>query len=593
MRKSEEPPQAVRGQSVLAKLRRLLIEPEQIDIILERLNNPRIRAREMSRSLPEAIRLRMSEDESLTKALRPAIVTAFHDSIKKDPRPVVEAIFPVIGPAIRRSISTTLSGMVQSFDQSLKHSLSWRGWKWRLEALRTGKSFAEVVLYHTLIYRVEQVFLIHEKSGLLLQHVAAGLVSTRDAEIVSGMLTAIQEAIRNFARDSFGSGGEEPFEKIDFGDREVWFEAGPYAVLAVVILGHAPESFRNDLMKPVIEAIHLEMSETLDNFDGDAMPFEMVRHHLERCLQASYLKDSGSAGVRIPASILFVSASLFAALAFWGFSNMRGKNSWDNYINKLKSTTGVVVIETGARDGKYYISGLRDSLSEDPERILREEFQLDPHVVISRWDRYLSLDPWFVRQRSINILKPPPSVAMKVENGALIASGSAPHFWITDARRLAPVIPGVVKFDDRALIDEELKEIESLRAKVEKNVFRFRIGSSRFLASQKEELDDLIPIIRGLITHATAVKKDLRIYLTGRTDSMGDEKTNLPLSMKRAERISSLLAASGIDQDLIISAGVGAKEPLRAEKDEADRTFNRSVSIKISLKDLPHNERSQ
>ncbi|MBK9316064.1 MAG: hypothetical protein IPM55_17745 [Acidobacteria bacterium] len=38
----------------LAELRRLLIEPEQtkIDNILERLNNPRVRAREISRTLP-------------------------------------------------------------------------------------------------------------------------------------------------------------------------------------------------------------------------------------------------------------------------------------------------------------------------------------------------------------------------------------------------------------------------------------------------------------------------------------------------------------------------------------------------------------
>ena len=37
-----------------------------------------------------------------------------------------------------------------------------------------GKSFAEVVLLNTLRYRVEQVFLIHAESGLLLQHVTGG-----------------------------------------------------------------------------------------------------------------------------------------------------------------------------------------------------------------------------------------------------------------------------------------------------------------------------------------------------------------------------------------------------------------------------------
>ncbi|MCI0664485.1 MAG: hypothetical protein L0220_25780, partial [Acidobacteria bacterium] len=68
-------------QDEMAELRSLLIEPEQIQIknILERLNNPRVRAREMSRSLPEAIRQRTARDESLKEALTPTIVTAFHN----------------------------------------------------------------------------------------------------------------------------------------------------------------------------------------------------------------------------------------------------------------------------------------------------------------------------------------------------------------------------------------------------------------------------------------------------------------------------------------------------------------------------------
>src|SRR5262245_45828984 len=182
-------------QDEMDELRRLLVKREQVQInnMLERLNNPHIRAREMSRLLSEAIKLRAARDDSLTEALAPTVVTSFHNSVKKDPRPVAEAISPLMGPAIRRAISAALNAMIQSFDQALKHSLSWQGVKWRIEALRTGQSFAEVVLRHTLVYQVEQVFLIHKSSGLLLQHVAARSVETQDADIVSGMLTAIQE----------------------------------------------------------------------------------------------------------------------------------------------------------------------------------------------------------------------------------------------------------------------------------------------------------------------------------------------------------------------------------------------------------------
>jgi predicted ABC-class ATPase len=62
-------------------------------------------------------------------------------------------------------------------NHSLDISISWQGVKWRLEAMRTGKPFGEVVLLHTLRYRVEQVFPIQRESGLLLLHVAAKAVT--------------------------------------------------------------------------------------------------------------------------------------------------------------------------------------------------------------------------------------------------------------------------------------------------------------------------------------------------------------------------------------------------------------------------------
>ena len=86
-------------------------------------------------------------------------------------------------------------------NQTLGRSFSAQGLKWRLEAWRTGKALREVVLLRTLVYRVEQVFLIHRETGLLLQHVSAGpRRASQDADMVSGMLTAI----RDFVQDSFG-----------------------------------------------------------------------------------------------------------------------------------------------------------------------------------------------------------------------------------------------------------------------------------------------------------------------------------------------------------------------------------------------------
>ena len=50
--------------------------------------------------------------------------------------------------------------MVESMNRVMEQSLSMRSVTWRIEALRSGRSFSEVMLSHTMNYRVEQLFLI-------------------------------------------------------------------------------------------------------------------------------------------------------------------------------------------------------------------------------------------------------------------------------------------------------------------------------------------------------------------------------------------------------------------------------------------------
>ncbi len=576
--------EAATKQGEMAELRRLLVEPEQIQInnLLERLNNPRVRAREMSRNLTEAVRLRSSQDDSLTEALAPTIVTAFQSSVKKDPRPVAEAISPLMGPAIRRAIAAALSAMIQTFDQALKHSLSWQGVKWRFEALRTGKSFAEVVLLHTLVYRVEQVFLIHKTSGVLLEHVAASSVTTQDADIVSGMLTAIQEAMRSFARDSFGSTHEEHIDTMDLGDREVWFETGPQAVLAVVIRGKAAESLRGEFFAPALEAIHYEQRESLAAFDGDTTPFELSRPHLESCLQSQYEGRTDPARFKVPLYIWLLLALLLAALATWAFFAWRENRRWSDYLNRLRAQPGIVITEAGSRDGKRFVAGLRDPLAADPRAVLREQTRLDPAGVDSQWKPYQAFDPEIVEKRASSMLDPPPGVELKLNDGVLAASGTAPHQWMVDAQRLARAIPGVARFDDSNLTGEES---ESLRRQIEQQAVRFVVGTTWIAPGQSEPLNALTAQIQKLAALAPAAGRVAKIEITGHTDAEGDEAANQRLSEDRASRILALFKLRGIAPDNFSTRGAASKEPVHPETSAADKAINRSVSFKVSLLD--------
>lgn len=568
----------------MGELRRLLMEPEQLQIsnILERLNNPRIRSREMSRSLTEAVRMRLADDDSLNDALEPTITIAFQNSIKKDPGPVAKAISPLMGPAIRHAIAVALSSLVQSLDQTLKHSLSWQGLKWRIEALRTGKSFAEVVLYHTLVYRVEQVFLIHKQTGLLLHHINADESVSQDADIVSGMLTAIQVANSNFARDSFGS-SEDQIDTLDFGDRQVWLESGPHAVLAVVIRGDAPESLRADFFAPAIEAIHIEQRELLDPFNGDPAPFEDTRRHLETCLRSQYQGRTDPSQFKIPAYVWLLLGVAIIALGIWGIFAWRDARRWNAYLDRLKTEPGIVVAETGKQDGKRYVSGLRDPMAADPAEILRRETTIDPASVISRWEAYQALDPKFVLARAKNLLEPPSSVELKFENGTLLAAGAAPHEWINEARRISRVLPGVNKFDVDNLLNEDL---DRLRRQIEQQVILFVMGGAQIAPGQQKIFQALIADVQQLSTLAPAAGRSFRIEIIGHTDTEGNDSLNLTLSRSRAERVMSLLLSNRISNDSLTAIGVGSTQPVKPETSANDKEFNRSVTFKVSLPEL-------
>ena len=220
----------------------MLIRPEQEELreLHDRLDDKEQRAHEIASVLPEAVTLSADRSEELTRALQPAVEGSIRESIEKRPRVFIDALHPIIGSVVRRSIAETLRTALQSLNQSLEQSFSWQNLKWRFEAFRTGRSFAEVVMLRSHVYRVEQIFLIHRETSLSLLHVSTDAATTQDSDMVAGMLSAIQD----FARDSFKTGNDEALEEFRVGELQVWIASGAHAYLAAVIRGNPPRDLR-------------------------------------------------------------------------------------------------------------------------------------------------------------------------------------------------------------------------------------------------------------------------------------------------------------------------------------------------------------
>jgi outer membrane protein OmpA-like peptidoglycan-associated protein len=382
----------------LAELRALLLGPEQAELerLRRRLDDPDIRAEELSQLVAEAIALRSRRDRVLQSTLNPMVEEALRVSVERNPHLLATSLFPIIGEAVRKAVAHALRGMVESLNHILERSVSWESVKWRWEALRTGRSFGEVVLTRSLRYRVEQVFLVHRETGLLLQHVAAGNAAVQDTDLVSGMLTAVQD----FVRDSFTGRSSDELETMQVGDYTVWLQHGPLALLAAVVTGAPPPELR-DFLESTLEKIHSDYGAAISQFSGDASALDATRPLLEACLLGRQGRPAAAKPPRKAAwALALLGVVVVAALVYVWDQNRR----WNRYIARLRTEPGIVLTSAQKSWGAYSLTGLRDPLATDPEQLLRES-GLNPDKVSERWEPYLSLDPSFALSRKINELK--------------------------------------------------------------------------------------------------------------------------------------------------------------------------------------------
>jgi outer membrane protein OmpA-like peptidoglycan-associated protein len=425
-----------RADPRLAQLRTLLLGRE-IEA-LSRLEDPVQFAAAIARVLPSAVG---HSGEQLGQALAPALEKATQSSIRNNPRTLVNILYPLIVPAISKAIGETIDKTFQSLNETLKHSLTWRGLRWRMEAWRSGKSFAEVVLKHTLVYQVEHVFLIHRHTGLLISHIAAENAESQDPQIVSSMLVAIQD----FVRDSFGGAEQQGLDALRLGDLRLWSEAGPFATLVAVIRGNPPEELHG-MLANTLSRIHGDFNQLLENFDGDSSGLEGVESDLAECV-AQRQQAPAHTRTGFPWLVALVALAVLLLLGAWGVHWWRGERRWEGYVARLRTQPGIVITEAGRQDGKFLLAGLRDPLAADPESMLGAA-GIKTKQVAFHWVPYQGLDAPIVLKRLLASLDPPAGVKIAVVGNRIVANGSASSAWLERARLAAVVLPaGAPVFD--------------------------------------------------------------------------------------------------------------------------------------------------
>jgi len=574
-------PSRLGGDPQLDALRSLVLEQDRAAFasLREKIEDPQQFAEAISAVLANALVLAEARDDRLAAVLAPAMERAAHGAIRKDVGPLVGVLYPLVGPVIRKSIAESLDGTLRRLNQAFKDSFSWRGLKWRLEAYRSGSSYADVVLKHTVVYRIEHLFLIQRESGLLLEHVAAPQAETQDPHMVSGMLTAIQD----FVRDSFGNAGAAGRSGIDslrLGDLLLWCEEGPLALLAAVIRGNPPESLHG-LLRETLAGIHEDLRVPLESYSGDSATLGDLASRLTPCLQQQEQPPDTRITPwlwAIPLAVLLLGGAWLAYRAWISYRV-------DSYVQALRSEPGIVVTTAERRYLTWYVGGLRDPLSTEPA-VLLTNAKLSPEQVVENWEPYEALNPAIVMKRMAATLNPPRSVSLSLAGRTIRAEGSAPEHWVEKARALIASMPaGAPAIDLSRLKDVQDPDFIRLRDAIQAHVITFDSNAPRPPVGQDAALDAIASELSELNRVARGLGFSVRVMIVGHADSTGQETSNLALSAARAEVVRSMLKSRGIAPHLLLVRSAGALEPEQSGAAIQALAANRRVTLTVSTSD--------
>jgi hypothetical protein len=210
--------------------------------------------------------------DDMIDAISPIIGSSIKKQVSEAKDEVADALYPVIGRTIRKSIKEAMRNLVDTINERVNETLNLKRWWLIFKSKFTGVSPAEYLIAGINTFEIFDIFLIHRETGILITHLQQEKNgSSVDAELIGGMLTAIQD----FARDAFNWQEEEILSQIQYMENQIYLDAMPHSILALVARGIPPGKF-HPIFQDFHETIHTRSSKLLRDFKGDVTPFKDI-----------------------------------------------------------------------------------------------------------------------------------------------------------------------------------------------------------------------------------------------------------------------------------------------------------------------------
>lgn len=540
--------------SELERLRALLVAPERDELAQhqEAIERLQLAHDTLPQRLPALLdQVEGSEHrDALHRVLAPVVAASLADAVQRDRRSIVDALFPIIGPAIRKAIAEALRGFVTDLNRALDYSLTPRGLRWRLESWRTGVPFAQVVMKHTLRYRIDHLFLIERESGLLLHRYTAPELPDLDADAIAGMLTAIGD----FVRDSVQSDADTDsgLASATIGEHLLQVHEGPRAILACFIHGVPPAQLAEHLRR-ALEDLHRaqDLSGAGYDWDGEAA-------HVLNIADLAHLSGVDIEQPRLarwPMWLLLI--AVIALLSMLAIQRWQRSETQDHIRAAVAAMPGWQLLDLSF-DKVWKLRVLRDPDSE-PSDQLAARIGLASTEIEVQAQPFLALDEPLVAARAHRLLKPDARTQLSVVAGRLSVSGQAERSWVQRLQQQGPWLPGITAVDTTQLITlpdaADLARLSALQTAISVRRIAFRRGHDELDPAALTAIQLLLPLLQEALDLAHSNAIDAIIRLRGWSDDGGSVKLNAELRTARAQALQEVLVNHGIPLGRLLIEG--------------------------------------
>jgi len=561
----------------LDQLKELLFgaEKQALDSIAERVERREVRTVDVADILPEAIHQSHQKDAELVESLTQPVGECLQRAFRDDPQTYGDALFPVMGPAIRKSIMHALRTFTQQINEAVEHSISPKGLRWRWQATRAGVPFGEYILQKTMRYRVEQAYLISRENGLLVGHVHHEASKIKDSDAVSAMFTAIQD----FVKESFSPDRTGRLESADMGEFTLWAVHGPHALLVCVIRGVPPQSLRADL-SAILERIHFRYGEAIREYKGDTSSVPEVEVELERCLRFEAREESDKTRKGLPVPIIVLLLVLVSGVAYFAVRNWTYSQQLEDLDTALGATPGIYVTDIGRDGGEFTVRGLKDPLAIDVIEVA-EGVDIPAERMNVTMQPFQSLQPEMLAARAAQMFGQPESVRFDVAGTELVVTGDAPWAWRQQLRSGFKSLAGIESLDIGGLIASDRQQFADRAAVLSQRNFFFRRGVD-FAEGNEDGLKKYGAELSALQEEAATFGYSMSVTLRASTDASGTAAVNAALADQRATVAAGFLVAAGVDAPVI-----GQPLQLSADDPPQEDVSKRYVQVELQLQSLP------